>query len=172
MKSRILFMLTVPFLFFMSGCGVYSFTGGSIGALKTVSVVIFENTAPLVNPNLSQAFTEALKDRIRSQTGLSFVRTDGEANFDGRITDYNLQPVAIQGNQQVTAGLTRLTITVNVKYTNRLEGEQDKSFEQSFTRFKDFNPTSGPFSSQENTLVKDINQQLTEDIYNRAFANW
>lgn len=172
MKSRILFMLTIPFLFLMSGCGVYSFTGGSIGALKTVSVVIFENTAPLVNPNLSQSFTEALKDRIRSQTGLSFVRTDGEANFDGRITDYNLQPVAIQGNQQVTAGLTRLTITVNVKYTNRLVGEQDKSFEQSFTRFKDFSSTSGPFSSQESNLVKDINQQLTEDIYNRAFANW
>ena len=56
------------------------------------------------------------------------------------------------------------------KYTNKIE--PDKSFDQAFTRFKDFNPQGSPFTTQEQALVKDINQQLTEDIYNRAFANW
>ncbi len=171
MIRRSLLLLVLPLVLSLTACGIYSFTGGSISAgMKTVSVLVFENTAPLVNPNLSQAFTESLKERIRSQTSLSFLRTDGEANFQGRITDYNMQPVAIQANEQVTAGLTRLSITVNVKYTNRLEA--DKSFEQSFTRFKDFSTQGAPFSSQEPALIKDINQQLTEDIYNRAFANW
>ncbi|HEX7365780.1 MAG TPA: LptE family protein [Pelobium sp.] len=170
MIKKVLWLLFFPISLLM-GCGVYSFTGGSISAgMKTVSVLVFENTAPLVNPNLSQSFTEALKDRIRTQTSLSFVRVDGDADFSGRITDYNLQPVAIQANEKVTAGLTRLTITVNVKYTNKIEA--DKSFEQSFTRFKDFSTAGSPFASQETALVKDINQQLTEDIYNRAFANW
>lgn len=170
MIKRAFLLLALPIIL-LSGCGVYSFTGGSISAgMKTVSVLIFENTAPLINPNLSQSFTEALKDRIRTQTSLSFVRVDGDAEFSGRITDYNLQPVAIQANEQVTAGLTRLTITVNVKYTNKLEA--DKSFEQSFTRFKDFSTQGSPFVAQEVALVKDINQQLNEDIYNRAFANW
>lgn len=171
MIKKAFIAIALPVIFLMSGCGIYSFTGGSISAgMKTVSVLIFENTAPLVNPNLSQSFTEALKDRIRTQTSLSFVRVDGDASFSGRITDYNLQPVAIQANEQVTAGLTRLTITVSVKYTNKLEA--DKSFEQSFTRYKDFSTQSAPFSTQETALVKDINQQLTEDIYNKAFANW
>lgn len=170
MIKKAFLLIALP-LILLAGCGVYSFTGGSISAgMKTVSVIVFENTAPLVNPNLSQSFTESLKDRIRTQTSLSFVRVDGDADFSGRITDYNLQPVAIQANQQVTAGLTRLSITVNVKYTNKLE--PDKGFEQSFTRFKDFSAQGSPFSSQETALVKDINQQLTEDIYNRAFANW
>lgn len=165
------FLLVALPLMLLTGCGIYSFTGGSISAgMKTVSVLVFENTAQLVNPNLSQSFTEALKDRIRTQTSLSFVRVDGDANFQGRITDYNLQPVAIQANEQVTAGLTRLSITINVKYTNKIEA--DKSFEQSFTRFRDFSTQGSPFNSQEVALVKDINQQLTEDIYNRAFANW
>ncbi len=169
--KKIFLLLIVPILISFSGCGIYSFTGGSISAgMKTVSVLVFENTAPLVNPNLSQSFTESLKDRIRTQTSLSFLRVDGDANFQGRITDYNLQPVAIQANEQVTAGLTRLTITIQVKYTNKLE--PDKGYEQSFTRFKDFSTQSAPFSSQEQALVKDINQQLSEDIYNRAFANW
>lgn len=171
MKKRIFYIGILPLMLALSSCGVYSFTGGSISVgMKTVSVILFENNAQLVVPNLSQTFTEALKDRIRTQTGLSFLRTDGDANFTGSITNYSLSSVAIQGNQQNTAGLTRLSITVQVKYTNKIE--LDKSFDQSFTRFVDFSTQSGAFAIQEQSLIKNINLQLTEDIYNRAFANW
>jgi hypothetical protein len=169
MKSKLFLFFLLPLLLAQGACGVYSFTGGSVSAgMKTV--LVFENTAQLVNPNLSQAFTEALKDRIRTQTGLSFVRNDGDASFSGRITDYNIQPVAIQGNQIGTAGLNRLTISVQVKYVNKIDSE--KSFDQTFTRFLDFNSQGAAFTTQEPGLIKNINQQLTEDIYNRAFANW
>ena len=168
MRIKFTYILSISILFLISSCGIYSFTGGSISVgMKTVSVLLFENTALLVVPNLSQSFTESLKDRIRSQTSLSFLRVDGDANFEGRITDYSIQPVAIQGDQ---AGLTRLSITVSVKYSNKIEA--DKSFEQSFTRFIDFSTQSSTFAAQEQTLIKNINQQLTEDIYNKAFANW
>jgi len=168
MRTKVTYILSIFILFLISSCGIYSFTGGSISVgMKTVSVLLFENTAPLVVPNLSQSFTEALKDRIRTQTSLSFLRVDGDANFEGRITDYSIQPVAIQGDQ---AGLTRLSITVSVKYSNKIEA--DKSYEQSFTRFIDFSIQSSTFAAQEQTLIRNINQQLTEDIYNKAFANW
>ena len=168
MRIKVTYILSISILFLISSCGIYSFTGGSISVgMKTVSVLLFENTALLVVPNLSQSFTESLKDRIRSQTSLSFLRVDGDANFEGRITDYSIQPVAIQGDQ---AGLTRLSITVSVKYSNKIEA--DKSFEQPFTRFIDFSTQSSTFAAQEQTLIKNINQQLTEDIYNKAFANW
>ena len=168
MRIKFTYILSLSILFLISSCGIYSFTGGSISVgMKTVSVLLFENTALLVVPNLSQSFTESLKDRIRSQTSLSFLRVDGDANFEGRITDYSIQPVAIQGDK---AGLTRLSITVSVKYSNKIEA--GKSFEQSFTRFIDFSTQSSTFAAQEQTLIKNINQQLTEDIYNKAFANW
>ena len=168
MRIKFTYILSISILFLISSCGIYSFTGGSISVgMKTVSVLLFENTALLVVPNLSQSFTESLKDRIRSQTSLSFLRVDGDANFEGRITDYSIQPVAIQGDQ---AGLTRLSITVSVKYSNKIEA--DKSYEQSFTRFIDFSIQSSTFAAQEQTLIRNINQQLTEDIYNKAFANW
>ena len=156
-------------LLFSSSCGVYSFSGASIPAeMKTVSVQFFENNAPLVVPYLSQQFTEALKERIRNQSSLSMVRTEGDGNFEGRITDYSIRPTAVQGNQQ--AGLNRMTITVQVKYTNNIKPEQ--GFEQSFSQFKDFSLSAGTTQSQEPGLIADITKKLTEDIFNRAFANW
>ena len=68
------------------------------------------------------------------------------------------------------AALNRLTVTVNVKFTNKFEVA--KNFEQSFTRFADY-PTSSSLSAQESELLVSINKQLTEDIFNKAFTeNW
>lgn len=150
-------------------CGIYSFTGASIPVtMETVSVDFFENNAPLVVSYLSQDFTEALKERIRNQSRLSMVRTDADASFSGRITGYTINPTAVQGNDR--AGLNRLSITVSVKYTNAVN--PTLNFDESFTRFKDFSTNAGPIQSQEQQLIKDINAMLTEDIFNRAFANW
>jgi hypothetical protein len=153
----------------MESCGTYSFSGASIPSeMKTVSVQFFENNSSLVVPYLSQQFTEALKDRIRNQSRLSIVRNEGDANFEGRISDYTIRPVAIQGNDR--AGLNRLTVTVSVKYTNALNSELN--FEQSFQAFQEFNLNQGPIQTQEQKLLTLINRQLTEDIFNKAFANW
>lgn len=162
-------ILAFLMLFLVNSCGIYSFSGASIPAeMKTVSVQFFENSSNLVVPYLSQQFTEDLKTRIRNQSTLSLVRANADANFEGRITDYRITPAAIQGNER--AGLERLTITVAVKYTNVLKPELN--FEQSFTRFKDFSTQGKPLQAQEQGLIKDINLMLTEDIFNRAFANW
>jgi hypothetical protein len=154
---------------FLQSCGIYSFSGASIPAeMRTITVNFFENSAPLVVPYLSQQFTERLKERIRNQSRLSIVRTEGDGIFEGRITGYSITPVAITGDQR--AGLNRLTVTVNVKYTNALK--PDLSFEQSFTRYQDFNIETRSIQAQEPELIRTINDQLTEDIFNRAFANW
>ena len=167
--TRIIFFLFIlPFLLLQQSCG-YKLSGASIPAeMKTISVQFFENNATLVVPYLSQDFTEELKNRIRNQTRLSIVRAEGDANLEGRITDYSIRPVAIQGNER--AGLSRLSITVNVKYTNVLKPEQ--SFEQTFTRFQDLDISRQSLQVQERALIPAINKQLTEDIFNRAFANW
>jgi len=169
------FLSTIKYFIVLSGilifqsCGTYSFSGASIPAeMKTISVQFFENNSALVVPYLSQQFTEALKERIRNQSRLSIVRADGDANLEGRITDYTIRPVAIQGNDR--AGLNRVTVTVSVKYTNSLNPELN--FEQSFQAFQEFSLNQGPIQTQEQKLLTLINRQLTEDIFNKAFANW
>lgn len=146
----------------------YSFTGASIPEdVKTVSVKTFQNFAPLTNPNYPQLFTEELKDVFLSQTNLSLVATNGDLQFEGGITNYKISSVAIQGNE--TAALNRLSITINVKFTNTKDNIQ--SYESKFTRFADFSSSSS-LSAAEDELMKEINTQITQDVFNRAVSNW
>ena len=163
-------LLSLVLVMAFSSCGVkYGFTGGSIPEnMKTVNVQFFENIAPLVYATLSQNFTEGLKERIRSQSRLSQVNGDADAMFEGVITGYDISPAAVEANSD-RAALNRLTITVKVKYTNRLDETGESNFEQSFTQFREF---SGLVQNQEDGLTTQIISLLTEDIYNRAFANW
>jgi len=171
----IFYSSVIVLLLVVQSCSI-KLTGSSIPLeMKTIDVEFFENNAPLVVNNLSQTFTEALKQKIRSETRLKIVRTeDADAVLSGSITGYSIAPAAVQapvGNTQPIASLTRLTITVNVKYVVNLKDPAAKTYayETSFARFKDY---SGDLSSQEQALIADINKQLTEDIFNKAFANW
>jgi hypothetical protein len=172
LRKKFLSFVVVIAAMIYSSCSV-TLSGASIPVdMKTINVQFFENTAPLVVNNLSQLFTEALKDRIRSQTRLGIVRGEADATFEGAITGYSIAPVSIQATDNNTAPratATRLTITVNVKYVNNKDKKLSPDFEQSFSRYTDF---TGDISSQEQNLIRIINQQLTEDIFNKAFANW
>ena len=159
-------------LLIVQSCGVkYSFTGGSIPKnMKTYSVLYFENIAPMVYTTLSQNFTEGLKERIRTQSSLSQVNADGDAIFEGMITNYTITPASVAAGGLERAENSRLTITVKVKYTNRLDQTGDSNFEESFSQFKEF--PGSDVTAYEAQLNQDIIKALTEDIYNKAFANW
>ena len=151
------------------GCRMpVSLTGGTIDSrAKTVAINTFPNNASLVNPSLSQSFTTALKDKIQGQTPLTIVSRQGDYEIDGEIIAYTVSPVAIQGNE--TAAMNRLTITVRVRFTNKFD--ENQNFEQTFSRYADY-ASSRNLSSVESTLVTEINDALTDDIFNKAFVNW
>jgi hypothetical protein len=165
-KGNILFLIAL--VLFASGCGVYSFTGASIppGA-KTISIAYFVNNAQYVEPSLSQSLTDALRDRFLAQTDLNFVSEDGDLQIEGMITEYSTRPVAIQGNE--TAALNRLSVTVKVKFTNTLD--PDKDFEVPFTRYEDYS-SSEDLSAVKDQLLVTINENLVDDIFNKAVVNW
>lgn len=173
MKKRLIFLAALLVLICTVPSCSLSLSGASIPPdMKTVDVELFENNALLVYGPLSQQFTESLKDRIRSQTRLNIIRNpEADAMFTGSITTYSIAPVSVQAtgtnNAPPIANASRLTITINVKYVNKKDAKN--SFEQPFTRTADF---TGDISAKEAQLVSDINKQLTEDIFNRAFANW
>ena len=153
-----------------TGCRLtVSLTGSDIDArAKTVYIQTFRNNATLVNSTLSNEFTSALKDRIQGQTPLTIIDTqNGDYKLEGEIIGYSINPVAIQGDE--TAAMNRLTITVNVRFTNTFD--DTKNFEQSFSRYVDYSSTQN-FTSIESSLVQSINEALTEDIFNKAFVNW
>ena len=154
----------------LSGCRMtVSLTGGNIDPrAKTVLVSTFTNNSSLVNPTLSQDFTTALKNRIQNQTPLTIINNgNGDYALEGEILNYTITPIAIQGND--AAAMNRLTITVRVRFTNSYD--ENQNFDQTFSRYADYN-SSLNFTSVESTLVTEINDALTEDIFNQAFVNW
>jgi len=169
LKTKRILVLASCILILFSGCKIhYSFTGGSVPPeAKTVSVQYFQNNASLAPPTLSQTFTEALRDKLSSQTRLALVNKGGDLGFEGSVIGYTTGPIAIQSTDQ--AALNRLTITVNVKYTCMFD--EKKNFEQLFSRYADYTSDQN-IASIEDQLTREINEQLVQDIFNRALNNW
>jgi hypothetical protein len=146
----------------------YGFKGISIPPeAKTISVAFFQNNAAMASPSESQKFTEKMRDMVSSQTNLALTKQNGDLQFEGAIVDYSVSPVAVQSTDQ--AALNRLTVTINVKYTNSID--QSKSFNQNFQRFYDYS-SSKTLSAIESEALDEINRQIAEDVFQKAFNNW
>lgn len=152
----------------LEACTVsYSLSGASTEGLKSVSVAYFPNRADIVNPSLSQEFTEMLKDKFISQTRLEMVPSGGDVSFEGEIIGYSTDPAAITGNE--TAALNRFSIEIKVKFTNLVDPTKD--FESTFRHFSEY-ASERSLDAVEGELVPEILEKIVEDIFNRALVNW
>jgi len=172
--KRLLVSLSAIFCGLLLTSGCYSLKGIAIpDEMHTINIGFFENNAILVVPTLSQTFTEALKDRVRSTTRLSMVNNgESDARMTGSITDYRIAPISIQAtnpNQAPIAGASQLSITVKVKFVCDVCKDKKINFEDTFTKTANY---SGDIANQETTLIQSITKQLIDDIFNRAFNNW
>ena len=156
----------------LSGCifmkGGYSLSGARIPeAAKTFSVAYFPNNAPMVSPSLSTTLTEALKDKFSRQTKLQLVEEGGDFAFEGEITGYASTTASVSSDNYVL--LNRLTITVKVRFTNKIVPEQ--SFNQNFSAFTEYD-SSQLLTDIQQSLDEEIVKQLVTDIFQAAASNW
>ncbi len=166
LKKLLFFLVLVAVNF---GCTVsYSFKQGTVSRdIKTYSIYNFPNRARNINPTLSDYFAEQLKEKLTRQSGLDYLTDKGDLEFEGEITAYDVQPMAIKSDDQ--ASMNRLTIRVMVKFTNNKNHEED--FETEFSAYDDFS-SDYILSDVEDNLVEIITKQIIEDIYNKSIANW
>ncbi len=157
----------------ITSCSVYTFTGTNTNA-KTITVLNFYNDTGRGPANLSQQFTELLRDYYQRNTSLVVVERGGELLVEGSISGYNTRPVApiASGSDQQAdvAGSTRLTIRVQVDFTNTLNEEAD--FSRSFSFYDDFNSQTSNLTAEEDQLIETIFDQVIFDIFNTTVANW
>ena len=160
-------------LFFIVGLlqmGCYSFRGVSIDPdTKTFSVSLFTSSATAAPPTLAQTFTEKLKDKVRNNTRLSLVNTEGaDLQMSGQIVGYDVTAVSPQPDQPAQFNQLRITIAIEM-----LDNKNEKgSWKQSFSFQADF-PGSGQLINFQDQLIKQITDKILEDIFNKAFTeNW
>lgn len=152
----------------LAACGIYSFSGTSIQPdVKTVTIDFFEYKAQRVNPSLSNDITEAIRTQFRRMTKLEQVEVDGDIEISGSITGYEVRASAVTANE--VAAQNRLTITVNIEFTNRKFPEED--FEKSFSNYADYDSTQS-LDAVESSLCAEIIEKIVDDIFNATVANW
>ena len=168
MKKLIYSIVYITASIILISCGAYSFTGGNTGNAKTIQIDFFPNQAPLIEPTLSQEFTQNLRDLFTRQTNLTLVSSNGDLHFSGEITDYRITPMSATANQ--TAAQNRLTISVNVIYENKLE--EKNNFEKRFSFYYDYGATQQLSGGVLDTALKEILERITQDIFNASVAKW
>ena len=152
----------------LNGCGVYNFTGtGKIDA-KTFQVNFFRNNAQIIEPGIERTFTQRLQALIQNQTNLNLTGKDGDLVYEGEITDYYVSPMSATADQRTAQ--SRLTITVNVRFTNK-KTEKD-NFEKTFSFFKDYPSNEQLVGGKLNVALTEIFERITQDIFNESLAKW
>lgn len=151
--------------------GCYTFKGISIDPrVNTFFVANFDNAAPNAPPTLALDFTERLKDKIRAETRLTLKTDESHVEFQGQMTDYRVEPIAPQPGQEIVA-LNRLVIKVRVKAVSNMDEEVKWPQEREFQHFAEFS-NDADLTQIQNTLIRQIGDQLLEDVFNYFFNNW
>ena len=160
-------------IFAINSCGNYSFTGASIPVgTETFQVNLFSNNSgnnvgSIYEPGIDRDFTLALQNILENQTNLQLIQTNGDLLYEGEIIEYRVSPMT--STADLNAAQNRLTISVNVIYTN-FKKEED-SFERRFSFFFDY-PAEQQLISVKSEAHEIIFERLTQDIFNASLAKW
>jgi len=157
-------LLTISF----SSCFIfYTFKDISIEPdVKTFYVEDFSNNASNSPATLNQDFSEALRRKIINETSLSYDENDPHIIFSGAISIFD---VTAQAPNKEGASLNRLQITVKVEYVNILH--EKENWKKPFTWYADF-PSEQSLDDVQESLTKEIFDQILDDIINKSFNNW
>ena len=161
----------VSLLFLVNSCsmklGLAPISSIDYTKVKTISIADFQNRAEYVYAPLATEFNQKMKDMFIQQTRLQLVNSGGDLEIDGEITGYN------QYNESVDASgyssKVKVTLTVNVRYTNNTNHEED--FEQQFSAFQTYD-SSKLLTEVQDQLITLMVKDIAEQIFNATVANW
>jgi hypothetical protein len=154
--------------YLLIGCRAYSFKGSTLSSdLKTIFINNFTLAAAGGPANLGNTITEKLKEYYQRNTQLKLKPLNPDLMLEGSLIGYDLSPQA--PTSQDKAGLNRLTITLQVKFSNMKD--EEKNFDQNFSFYADFDQTQ-TLSQVESKLIPIILDQIILDIFNKSAGDW
>lgn len=112
-------------------------------------------------------FNNQLKDVFANHTRLQQVRRNGDLKIEGEITQYQQRNKSV--SSEGYSAQTELSITVNVRFTNNVNHNED--FERQFTATASYE-TSRSLNAVQEELVTQMVRDLTDQIFNATVANW
>nr|WP_320057741.1 LptE family protein [uncultured Bacteroides sp.] len=169
-KKMMRVILLVSLLVLVNSCSIsYKFNGASINydKVKTISIADFPIKAAYVYAPLATKFNEKLKDVYVQQTRLRLIPRNADLAVEGEITGYNQYNQAVKADGYSSE--VKLTITVNVRYVNNTNHEED--FEQQFTAFRTYD-SKQMLTAVQDELIDQMVKDITDQVFNATVANW
>ena len=157
-------------LLLLTSCSVsYKFNGASIDYSKTKTIQIsdFPIRSSYVWGPMGPMFNNELKDIFTRSTRLSQVKRNGDLKLEGEITQYSQRNKSV--SSEGYSAQTELTITVNVRFTNNTNHNED--FEKQFSASQSYETTLSLQAVQEE-LVTLMIKDICDQIFNATVANW
>lgn len=154
----------------LAACSVsYKFNGASIDytKIRTIQIADFPIRSTYVWGPMGPMFNNQLKDVFANHTRLQQVRRNGDLKIEGEITQYQQRNKSV--SSEGYSAQTELSITVNVRFTNNVNHNED--FERQFTATASYE-TSRSLNAVQEELVTQMVRDLTDQIFNATVANW
>jgi len=145
--------------------------GGTLAKVPEEVEEMFRTADPSRSiPSWAIRFAASRKNVVMVLSGMSNLE-QVEDNADlyvlATIESYQVSATAVTADE--VAAMSRLTVTVKVKFTN--EKHPEDNFEKSFAAYEDYN-SENSLDSVEGTLCETIVEKIVEDIFNATVANW
>jgi hypothetical protein len=154
-----------------TGCSIsYSFTGaGSLdySKYKTISVADFPIKSDYVYAPLGTTFNQELKDIFIRQTRLTMANANADLEIEGEITGYNQYNEAVAADGYASS--TKLTVTVNVRFTDNINHNND--FERQFSAFRTYDSRE-LLTAVQDELITQMVKEITDQLFMATVANW
>lgn len=157
----------------LSACWPSSFsfrdTGGMPEEWKTFTLKTLTLEAATCPLSFAAILSENLKDGVQNNTPLLLNTTfgKGEVNMEGKISQYLVTPLAVQGNNNASQNRLSMTLvmTINISEPN------EEQWTMTSSRFADFSSGTN-ISEIETKLFEDISAQMVQDLINKLLSNW
>ncbi|MBQ8712701.1 MAG: sigma 54-interacting transcriptional regulator [Prevotella sp.] len=151
-------------------CSVsYKFNGASIDYNKTKTILIadFPIRSTYVWAPMGSIFNNELKEQYERHTQLIQVKRNGDLKLEGEITRYEQRNKSV--SSEGYSAQTELSLTVNVRFTNNANHNED--FERQFSATQTYDTTLSLNAVQEE-LVTQMVKDIVDQIFNATVANW
>ncbi len=147
----------------------YKFNQASIDytTTKTIQIADFPVRSSYVWAPMGSIFNNALKDQFVNHTKLIEVKRNGDLKIEGEIIRYEQRNKSV--SSEGYSAMTELSLTVNVRFTNNANHEED--FERQFTAQQSYD-TSLSLGAVQEELVTKMATEIVDQIFNATVANW
>ena len=150
-------------------CSVsYKFNGSNIdyNVIKTMQLDKIPNRAPYGWAPMEAMLNNKLDDLYSNRTRLKMTKRNGDLHLSGEITGYDQYNKAISADGY--SSQVQLKLTVNIRFENRKENKQ---WERQFSATTQYDATQ-QLSAVQESLVTELIEDITDQIFNATVADW